>query len=97
MEGETDPVAFRRDLASLDYPNLVERTALARYFNALLANICERLALPFIEEFEALLGPDGTADPWIADPEDHHIQLDRPLSRDRSLAASRHIRLFAEL
>lgn len=97
MNGEADPAAFRRDLASLDYPDLLERTALARYFNALLGESCKRLAMPFIEEFDALLGPDGTAHPSIANPEDHHIQLDCPLSRNRSLAVGRQIRCLAEL
>ncbi len=86
---EDDIEQLRAALATLDHPDLAERTAMARYWNQRLAESCERIGLLYLEEFDGLLGDDGLVHPELADPQDHHLLLhsDRAQQRIASVGA----------
>lgn len=95
LNQEDDVDQLRAALGALDHPDLAERTMLARYWNARLAEACERMAIPFVEEFDALLGEDGVVHAELADPQDHHLQLQSPRAQSRIAAVGARLRELA--
>ena len=60
----------------LAIPNLAERTALHRHFNARLAALCGARHLTFVDLFDRFIGPDGTIAARFhrfSGGRDHHI------------------------
>ncbi|MFC3440154.1 hypothetical protein ACFOKF_02900 [Sphingobium rhizovicinum] len=95
LNAEDDARALQQSLAALEHPDIVERMALARYTNALIADVCARRDLPFIDEFDALLGSNGMVLPELAIPTDHHLALAGDHGRRRIMAVGRQIHALA--
>jgi hypothetical protein len=82
---------LRRQLAALEHPDAAARTALARYFNRMMRTACTQARIGFIEEFDALLGPDGLVRRELTNPDDHHLALHSPFMQRRMTAVARQI------
>lgn len=95
LNQEDDVDHLRAALGGLEHPDLAERTAVARYWNARLAEACARMALPYLEEFDALLGEDGVIHPELADEGDHHLLLHSPRAQGRIAAVGARLRDLA--
>lgn len=95
LNQEDEAEQLRNSLAALDHPDLAERTEAARYWNQQLASRCNQLALPYLEEFDALLGEDGVIHPELADPTDHHLLLQSPHAQSRIAAVGARLRQLA--
>ncbi|SEI64149.1 hypothetical protein SAMN05518849_101386 [Sphingobium sp. AP50] len=86
---------LKRQLAALEHPDAAARTALARYFNRIMRTSCTRARIGFIEEFDALLGPDGLVRRALTNPDDHHLALHSPFIHQRMTAVARQIAAMA--
>jgi hypothetical protein len=95
LDAARDAEALKRQLIALEQPDQKARTALARFSNARLEEACARLSLPFLTEFDALLNKEGVADHVMANPHDHHLQLECGRAKDRILTVAQQIRAFA--
>jgi hypothetical protein len=90
-----DVTTLRDQLRSLDYPDMLERTEQSRYFNRLMESACADMGIAYIEEFDSLLGPDGTVRREFTTEQDHHLFLNPAPVKDRILACARKINAIA--
>ncbi|WP_253339689.1 hypothetical protein [Sphingobium sp. OAS761] len=92
LNEEDDADRLKAQLAALDHPDQVERTAVARHWNERIADMCARMGLDYLEEFDALLGEDGLIQDELSDPGDHHIILRAPRAQARIAAVAERLR-----